>query len=216
MTIVASLAVLSSSAFATKARMEALGQDNDKGSYFMMDSRNIFRNPSVLLHMGDHIVTEWGGPNGKSAPKAEGGFFSKAQGLHYGVYLGRVNNDASSTHAIDGNNDGDWGDPEDSIFLSEKNRVDLFLAGDMGIHWGVHLYHASAEDQGAEGLFGSAGDASLFKNGPKYNAMGIDGGMMMGDISAYVNLEVSQESVGARKGDGEGSKAADDTSFDPK
>jgi len=45
--VIASLAVLSTSAFASKARMEALGQ-GDGYSRYIMDTRSVFLNPAMV------------------------------------------------------------------------------------------------------------------------------------------------------------------------
>jgi len=44
--VIASLAVLSTSAFASKARMEALGQG--QVSRYIMDTRSVFLNPAMV------------------------------------------------------------------------------------------------------------------------------------------------------------------------
>ena len=74
--IAAGLAVLSTSAFATKARMNALGQGDDRGSFYIQDSRNVFRNASEVNNMTNYVVTEWGTASNTAdsvtAPHAEG------------------------------------------------------------------------------------------------------------------------------------------------
>ena len=209
MTIVAALAALSTSAFASKARMEALGQDDDRGSYFMMDSRNVFRNPSAVLQMDGHIVTEWGSSdNHSSAPGAEGGFFDEAGAFYYGVYLGR----GKGILGIDGNSDGDFTDAGDSLFLSKNNRIDFFLAGEAGVQWGAQFYRRAAE-QDVEAVLLDAQPAAKSKQ--DHNAMGMNAGVMLGDLSAYLNLGLSKEANGAFLGD-HGSSAATAVKFNAK
>lgn len=188
MLMVATMAALSTSAFATKARMLALGQDDNEGSLFMMDSRNVFSNPANVLEMKNYIVTEWGNSygadaSGSTSPRAEGGFFSERGALSYGVYLGRVNTDASSKSS-------DFG------LLAESNRVDFFLAGDTGIQWGVNFYRSAAEDHGGDSLLsGNQPEDSDFT--ADYNSMGVNAGVMMGDWEVYANIELSEEANGA-------------------
>ena len=85
--IAAGLAVLSTSAFATKARMNALGQGDDRGSFYIQDSRNVFRNASDVNNMTNYVVTEWGTAaateDSVTAPGAEGGFFRSAGQFNY-------------------------------------------------------------------------------------------------------------------------------------
>ncbi|TNE99919.1 MAG: hypothetical protein EP326_07310, partial [Deltaproteobacteria bacterium] len=85
------LAVLSTSAWATKSRLEALGQDSN-GSYYIKDSRSIFLNPAHVNTFKNYVVSEWGTQNNSAdsttSPHAEGGFFREAGAFSYGVYLG--------------------------------------------------------------------------------------------------------------------------------
>ena len=87
--IATGLAVLSTSAYATKARMSALGQDEGLGSYYMGDTRNVFRNPADLNYTKNYMVAEWGQDAGTA--NAEGGFFRELGAFNYGVYLGSNN-----------------------------------------------------------------------------------------------------------------------------
>ena len=47
--VAAGLAVLSTGAFATKARMTALNQDASQGSFYIQDERNAFRSAGLSL-----------------------------------------------------------------------------------------------------------------------------------------------------------------------
>ncbi len=53
------LAVLSTPALATKARLEALGEDH-YGSQFIEDNRNIFLNAATVNFHKDIVTYEWG------------------------------------------------------------------------------------------------------------------------------------------------------------
>src|SRR6056300_1577489 len=89
--IATGLAVLSTSAYATKARMSALGQDSALGSYYMGDTRNVFRNPADLNSTKNYMVAEFGDNGTGNNPNAEGGFFREMGAFNYGVYLGSNN-----------------------------------------------------------------------------------------------------------------------------
>lgn len=173
--IAAGLAVLSTSAFATKARMNALGQGDDRGSFFIQDSRNVFRNASDVNNMTNYVVTEWGTANAAAdsatAPHAEGGFFRSAGQFNYGVYLGSD---------IDSQNDTKSGD----AFLAEDNKIDLFFGGDMGVKWGVNLGYSSSEDE----------QAATHKKESDSLSLGL--GVEKGPIAGYVNLGLKDESKG--------------------
>lgn len=56
------LAVISVPAFATKARMIALGENvqDNIGSLYFSDSRNIFQNAAYANDYKDMFIAEWG------------------------------------------------------------------------------------------------------------------------------------------------------------
>lgn len=181
------LAVLSTSAFATKARMEALGQDTDRGSYYLEDSRSVFLNAATLNNVKNYVVTEWGTANNTntdstSAPQAEGGFFREMGSFAYGLYL---NNGINSQNDVrrGGNGYANAVAMGDTNFVSQDNRLDLFFAGDMGVKWGARLGYASGKNK------------TTFE--AKNSFLGLGFGMEMGDLAAYANIDLKDESEGA-------------------
>ena len=58
--VAAGLAVLSTGAFASKARMAALSQDASYGSFYLEDNRNAFRSSNSVNSMSNYMITEWG------------------------------------------------------------------------------------------------------------------------------------------------------------
>lgn len=183
--VIASLAVLSTSAFASKARMESLGQDSVRGSEYIMDSRNVFRNPAVLNEQKNYIITEWGTGalnDAAGAPRAEGGFFREMGAFNYGLYLG--NNERALSAGPARVAAGTAG------FLGQDNALDLFLAGDMGVKWGARLHYANAKDEAT----------AAFET--KNSAFGLGLGAVMGDAEVYADATLSDKSTnGASSGD---------------
>ncbi|PIQ55786.1 MAG: hypothetical protein COW01_06590 [Bdellovibrionales bacterium CG12_big_fil_rev_8_21_14_0_65_38_15] len=167
--IAAGLAVLSTSAFATKSRMEALGQGDSKGSYFIQDSRNIFRNAAAVNDMTNYVVTEWGSTAGRNP---EGGFFRSAGQFNYGVYL---NSDVSAATHTNGTNTG---------ALSEDDRITAFIGGDMGVKWGASLFRASSEDE------------QTVAHKKEHDSMGVGLGVMSGPLEGFVNFTFKDEAKG--------------------
>jgi hypothetical protein len=168
--VIAGLAVLSTNAFASKARVEALNQDSVRGSEYISDSRNIFRNPAMLNSMSNYVITEWGvgaAADSATSPRAEGGFFREAGAFNYGLYLG--------------NNQGQT---RDAGFLSQTNAMDLFFSGDMGVQWGAKLHYAAQQDE----------TAAAFKK--KNNAFGLGLGVASGAFDAYLDLTLADKSEG--------------------
>jgi len=175
--VIAGLAVLSTSAFASKARMEALGQGSY--SYYLNDSRSVFLNPASLNDMKNYVVTEWGtGLNAVGTaqadsaitPRAEGGFFRENGSFAYGLYLGN-NGDTRTIGSA-------------TQFTQHQNAMDLMLAGDMGMKWGARLHYANSKNEGA--TFDS-----------KNSALALGLGLSHGDMEAYTNITLSDKSEGA-------------------
>jgi hypothetical protein len=175
--VIAGLAVLSTNAFASKARVQALGQDGNRGSEYIADSRNVFRNPAALNETKNYLVTEWGSAvnsDGNAAPRAEGGFFREMGAFNYGLYLGNDGtNNATRTNTA-------------TTFMPQDNALDLFLAGDMGVKWGARLHYAGAKDE-----------ATTTNVTKKNTAYGIGLGVVAGAIEGYANVDISDKSEGA-------------------
>jgi hypothetical protein len=155
--LVAGLAVVTAPAFASKARLQALGEDLS-GSFFIDDNRNIFRNAALLNNYGDLVTYEWGDNNialddsganaglgalaDKQGPRGEGGVFFKQGSYVYGVQLGDVSNDshlfraaALTTANINAAN--------------EQNNISFWLAGESSVKWGASLVYSKAENDAA-------------------------------------------------------------------
>ena len=170
--VIAGLAVLSTNAFASKARVEALGQDGVRGSEYISDTRNVFRNPAGLNETKNYLITEWGtaaNTDAVNAPNAEGGFFREMGAFNYGLYLGNDENNANRTAG----------------FLNHDNALDLFLAGDMGVKWGARLHYASSADEAT----------TTWER--KNTAFGLGLGVVAGAAEAYANVTLSDKSEGS-------------------
>ena len=131
--VAAGLAVLSTSAFATKSRMTALNQDSGLGSFYIDDERNAFRTAGSFS--GNYVYVEHGASatNGVGGT-AEGGFFREGSTYNYGLYLN------SSEHGQLASAAGTAGANAIAI---DPARVDLFLTSNSGMNWGVRLGYES-------------------------------------------------------------------------
>ena len=167
--VIAGLAVLSTNAFASKARMEALGQGFQ--SLYIQDTRSVFINPAAVNDNKNYIVTEWGTSgttDADTAPRAEGGFFREMGTFSYGLYLGNDDSTVASGHN----------------FLTQSNALDLFVGGDMGMKWGAKLHYSASKDE--QGAFAK-----------KHDALGVGMGVIHGDMEGYVNLDLSDKATGS-------------------
>lgn len=180
------LAVLSTGALASKARLEALGEDT-YGSHFIDDSRNVILNPATLNHHKDFVTLEWGSttaqPDTADTPRAEGGFFKATGNMVYGLYLGDESDTANGIRAA----------AMPTKAVSESNNTSFFVAGDAGVQWGVaYTYHKFENEQSADD--------------PSSAAQRINVGVISGDMEGFlkVGLENKAES-GTEEFEGKGS-----------
>jgi len=201
------LALLSTGAFASKARMAALGQSTNGSFYMQDDSRYIFSNPAGLNEMTNYVTVETGtarnggaAPTSNATPSAEGGFFRQVGSFSYGVYLGgdRDNNNSLRNNTAATNADtvayallSNQSTFATGItraaatgFLNTGNSADVFIGGDAGLQWGARVNISTDKyDVGSAGL--------------KQNALGVSFGVIMGSLDAYVNADLSDKSEGA-------------------
>lgn len=175
MMIGSALLVLSStSAYATQARLLALGMNetDNEGMYHISDSRNIFLNPAYINVYSDQAVFEWGSAgqlatasavttaqaaslnNNTSAPKAQGGVFKKYGDFVYGLYFGNESNTSSllrvaGTSAGSAMNGftGAAGSGNSKMLQTADNQVDFFFGGDNGLKWAINPTIAMGKDE---------------------------------------------------------------------
>lgn len=166
-------------AFATKARLQALGEDVN-GSQFISDNRNVFLNSATLNYHKDLVTMEWGDTTNSDDtenPRAEGGFFKSSGNMAYGVYLGSESSTANGLRTMAGvTNDGAAAAGTNA--LNEQNNVDLFFAGDAGVQWGANItYHSYADETNTNGDITSDSLRTRF-------------GVISGDTSGFANISV--------------------------
>src|SRR5690606_7229088 len=112
----------------------------------------------------------WGQAN--TTERAEGGFFRSAGQFNYGLYLN------SSVARESNHGTGNAG------ALDESNRLTAFVGGDMGVKWGVSLFHSASTDEQA--------NAHKVEHG----AMGFGLGAQHGAIEGYLNMKLKDEAKG--------------------
>lgn len=189
------LALISTSAMASQARLLALGMketDND-GMYHVSDARNIFLNPAYINIYNNYVTTEYG-QNGflpvatssvsldrDTAPKAQGGFFTKQGDFVYGLYIGNESNTsallrAAGTSAIAITNQVANGGPK--TLQSADNQFDLFFGGESTYKWAVNTTYASGKN-----------DARKEKD----SAIALRSGLIGSNWDAHVNLSLASK-----------------------
>jgi hypothetical protein len=187
--LIAGIAVLSTSAYATTTRLQALGQDTSRGSFFIDDNYNVFRNAANVNMYKNYMVTEWGTEDGNNQSgtderQLEGGFFREAGSFTYGVYF---NNESDLAEAYSQNTGF-----VTRAMKRQQNGLDLFFGGDMGIQWGARIHYASSKANVSKT---TAPDDQAYD--AEHSAMNISLGMQMGDLGAYANVGIKNEFTGA-------------------
>lgn len=198
------LLVLSSSAYATQARLLALGMNetDNEGSYYISDSRNVFLNPAYINVYNNMAVLEWGNVgqyasaggvttatlnNNLSAPKAQGGAFKKYGDFVYGLYFGNESNTSSllrvaGTSAIavmNGTTALPTTNTASKMLQTADNQVDLFFGGDNGLKWAVNPVIAIGKDETRSG---------------KDSAFSIRSGVIGSNWDAHLNVSLGSKS----------------------
>ena len=171
---------MSSAAWASKARLRALGQ-SENGSLFIEDNRNIFLNPAIVrslrnsayIELGEHS-TNLNTSTGQS-PKAEGGLVYELEQVTLAAQLGRLSDSIGSIATFT----SDW-----TNVLLPENSFELIVGGGANISWGGSLFYAnSSADRGADEFFPDR----------EASAMSLRGGVASHLWQAFVNLDLRHQ-----------------------
>lgn len=140
--MIAALASLSSPAFASKARVNALGNADH-----LVDAQTAFDNPSHLTLLPDYVTFEAGATNAPTtvanwgdvvanaaAPTAEGGFTQSSGDAKWGFYMGRKSPFTQYMRKNFG-------------FLGQENPIELQYAMKGPMAWGVAFNYSSADQK---------------------------------------------------------------------
>lgn len=123
----ATLSLLSTPAFASKARLQALQK-----AVFIKDVQTTFINPAHVNSLTDLLTVEFGGSTNTSSPKAEGGLFTEAFGANMGLYLGHVSAEQQMLRSTLGGHE------------NQNNPIEVFYAKN---NWGASLAVSNYNDK---------------------------------------------------------------------
>jgi len=153
LTVGTALLLLSTSAFASKARLQALGEDKD-GSFYIPDYRNLYFNPSEINSLGNMAVLEWGNAGQTfgglsldfdSATKAQGGvLYSLSNGMKVGAILGDETDVAALTRALASNS---LTATASQFLQTADNVLDVFVGGSAAVNWGANLLYTNSRSE---------------------------------------------------------------------
>lgn len=186
LTVALGLAVLATPAFATKARLQALGEDS-YGSAYINDNRNIWLNAAQINNHKDLVTYEFGGnvrEDSAETARGEGGIYKTMGNMVYGVHFGGASNTANSLRTAAGllSATGTATDPTLEGTGNEENNVDVFVGGDAGVKWGANLGYAKTSDE-------SSVDSA--------ESMRTRLGVIMGDTQVYANINLINNAKGS-------------------
>jgi len=126
--LIAAVASLATPAFASRARLTALGN-----AEHLIDTQTVFNNPSHLAWMSDYVTFE-GGPSSATnySGGAEGGFVRSSGDAKYMAYLGRKSEFTTGARAYTG-------------YLGQENPIEIDYAMKGAVNWGVGLNYSSSD-----------------------------------------------------------------------
>ncbi len=174
------LAGISTGAFASKARLEAFGEDK-YGSLIFDHYRNIYLNMAAINDYKNFAIIEWGhdsnGVDSPTAPNGEGGMtFSSGNmiyGLHFGYSsdtIGLLRNSIFGFDGTTGKTATDAGAGGKNI--SANDVIDLMVGSEKGnMKWGAALQYSTSNDETGTDLDAkqSAGALRLGVSTKKFN-----------------------------------------------
>ncbi len=174
LTVALGLAVLATPVFASKARLQALGEDS-YGSAYINDNRNIWLNAAQINNHKDLVTYEFGGEQTRdeaATARGEGGVYKAHGNFVYGLHFGGASNTANGLRAGSGLAGAD-----------ENNNVDVFMGGDAGMKWGANLGYAKESNE-------------VRANGASSESMRTRLGVIMGDTQVYGNINLINNAKG--------------------
>ncbi len=191
------LAVLSTGALASKARLQALGEDQN-GSFIIQDVRNIFYSPAQALYYKDGVTMEWGNTSEiadtTATPRAEGGVLKSQGNMVYGVYLGHETSEGNALRQFAGTG------------ITETNNISVLAAGDAGVQWGAALTYGSFTNEGSYGTitndFDGDGTVETFTNSDgEATLLRSRFSVITGDWEFYARVNLLNKSEGTLAGE---------------
>jgi hypothetical protein len=192
LTLVLALAIVSSPAYASRARLEALGEGKN-GSYYIDDARNQFLNPASITKNKKKLFLELGGQTtaatadtgaSSNSSRPQGGFTNTFGDFTYAVYLNNVSDRAINTLGAGG-----------AFGVAPSNSIEVALAGEGAVNWGLSVltggnrrgaasssYWAArfGVEKDAAALFGTVGIMSKSTSGTLVNNVAAE---IKGDLS---------------------------------
>jgi len=179
LTVALGLAVIATPALASKARLEALGEDN-YGSYYVHDNRNIFLNPAKINDNKDLVTFEFGSTSSNSSnsqdgvntPRSEGGLIKSHGNLVYGLHFGNSTPSAVVVRTLGAASAAQYKNAQ------EVTPWDFFIGGDAGVKWGANFTYENFDGTTNGNRLSSTGLRTRF-------------GVVAGDSEAFAQVSLN-------------------------
>ena len=188
LTLVLGVMIVSSPAFASRARLESLGE-NANGSYYIQDSRDIFLNPANINNYKKKLFLELGSATSTvdshtqtagsttqttvDSSKVQGGFTNTFGDFTYGLYFGKESDRmetliATANALIPG-----------GTMTNPDHAIDFFFGGEAGVKWGVDVIYQGSQNRAA------------FNN--TTSGFGVRAGVNAGNLDVFATVGISGE-----------------------
>src|SRR5687767_14620277 len=135
--LIAAVTVLSTTAYASKARRTALAD-----SPHLNDVQDIHTKPDRAATYGEWATVEFGatGTGTSEDVAAEGGFVRQSGQTAWGAYVGQASESVEDLRDLADSLDGGGVD----AFLSQENPLRVFYAQKADMNWGVGLLYSKS------------------------------------------------------------------------
>lgn len=216
LTLFLAVSIVSSPAYASRARLESLGEGKN-GSYYIDDARNMFLNPASIVRHKKKLFLELGGNTTSSsadsaaantttnsttqntaplantttsattyASRPQGGFTNTFGDFTYALYLNNVSDRGINTLGVGGLGG----------FVAPSNSVEFALAGEGTVNWGVSALWGGNESGEARSYywaarFGVEKDAAALFGTVGLASKSVSGGTNDGEIKGKLSLDLA-------------------------
>ena len=191
--LIAALTMVSASAFASKARLGALGGSKTVAS----DIQQVFEEPSRMWDLADQATFEFGGTGTayslagtatNSTPNAEGGFIRSHENTKWGAYVGHQS--PSLVLLLSGA--GGLGTAmSNASLLRTENPLNLWYGTKVGdLNYGFNLYYASSERKTG---------ANMNKKAAYGLSGGVQGDKWMANLVLGLGAKIENNTAGAHE-----------------
>jgi len=190
LTLVLGLMIIASPAFASSARLNALGENGATGSYYVQDVRNIFLNPAQIVHFKKHFVLEFSPTDSATAQ----GLFTNTFGDYtYGISL---NNNSVRANTLVGFANTALA-ASNNQFLGPDRTIEAFLAGEAtDMNWGLSLFYSGNGDRNNTSAYTVNGTSYNLSGATRTSHLfGVRAGVDMNNFAVFTTVGITSNTA---------------------